>query len=129
MSQAPIEAAIALCIYVLAVEFLSARQGMRTERQRAPWAVAARLGLLHDLGFIGALAEVGLPDVGDPAGALSFNVGIGLGQLAFIGVVLRVAAALRRIPLAWAQWARAVPAYGIDIMAAFGFMQRAVSLM
>jgi hydrogenase/urease accessory protein HupE len=97
--QAPIEAAIALSIYFLAVELTSARQGHRTLTQRAPWAVAASFGLLHGLGFAGALAEVGLPTAEIPLALFSFNVGIELGQLAFVGAVLLVAAALRRLPL------------------------------
>jgi hydrogenase/urease accessory protein HupE len=127
--QAPIEAAIALSIYVLAVELISARQGRRTLTQRASWAVAAAFGLLHGLGFAGALAEVGLPTAEIPLALFSFNVGIELGQLAFVGAVLVVAAALRRTPVAWPRWAQAVPAYGIGTMATFWFLQRAVSLM
>ena len=86
-------------------------------------------GLLHGLGFAGALAEVGLPTAEIPLALFSFNVGIELGQLAFVGAVLLVAAALRRIPVAWPQWAKAVPAYGIGTMAVFWFLQRALSLM
>ncbi len=131
--QAPIEAAIALSIYVLAVELISARklarEGKRTLTQRAPWAVAAGFGLLHGLGFAGALAEVGLPTAEIPLALFSFNVGIELGQLAFVGAVLLVAAALRKVPLAWPRWSTAVPAYGIGAMAAFWFLQRTASLM
>ncbi len=101
----------------------------KTLTQRAPWAVAAGFGLLHGLGFAGALAEVGLPTAEIPLALFSFNVGIELGQLAFVGAVLLVAAALRRVPVAWPRWAQAVPAYGIGTMAAFWFLQRAVSLM
>ena len=99
--QAPIEAAIALSIYFLAVELASVRQGRKTLTQRAPWAVAAGFGLLHGLGFAGALAEVGLPTAEIPLALFSFNVGIELGQLAFVGAVLLAAAALRRVPVAW----------------------------
>jgi hydrogenase/urease accessory protein HupE len=127
--QAPIEAAIALSIFFLAVELISARQGKRTLTQRAPWAVAAGFGLLHGLGFAGALAEVGLPTAEIPLALFSFNVGIELGQLAFVGAVLLAGAGLRKIPVVWPRWAQAVPAYGIGTMAAFWFLQRAVSLM
>ncbi|HKH43817.1 MAG TPA: HupE/UreJ family protein [Thermoanaerobaculia bacterium] len=127
--QAPIEAAIALSIYALAVELTSAYQGRRTLTQRAPWAVAGGFGLLHGLGFAGALAEVGLPTAEIPLALFSFNVGIELGQLAFVGAVLLVAAALRKVPVAWPRWAQALPAYGIGAMATFWFLQRAVSLM
>lgn len=127
--QAPIEAAIALSIYFLAVELASMRKGERTLTQRAPWTVASGFGLLHGLGFAGALAEVGLPTAEIPLALFSFNVGIELGQLAFVGAVLLVTAALRRLPVAWPRWARAVPAYGIGTMAVLWFLQRAVSLM
>jgi len=99
------------------------------DAERAPWAVAAGFGLLHGLGFAGALAEVGLPAAEIPLALFSFNVGIELGQLAFVGVVLLVAAALRKVPVAWPRWAQAVPAYGIGTMATFWFLQRAVSLL
>ena len=55
------EAAIALSIYLLAVELVRSRTGRTTVVQRAPWLVAGPFGLLHGLGFAGALAEVGLP--------------------------------------------------------------------
>jgi hydrogenase/urease accessory protein HupE len=127
--QAPIEAAIALSIFFLAVELTSARTGGRTLTRRAPWAVAAGFGLLHGLGFAGALAEVGLPTAEIPLALFSFNLGIELGQLAFVGVVLLVAAALRRVPVGWPRWVTAAPAYGIGTMAIFWFLQRAVPLM
>ena len=60
--------------------------------------------------FAGALAEVGLPTAEIPLALFSFNVGIELGQLAFVGAVLLVAAALRKIPVAWPRWVQAVPA-------------------
>jgi len=127
--QAPIEAAIALSIYVLAVELTSAMRGKRTLTQRAPWAVAAGFGLLHGLGFAGALAAVGLPTAEIPLALFSFNVGIEAGQLAFVGAVLLVAAALRKAPVAWPRWSHAVPAYAIGAVAAFWFLQRTAALM
>ena len=129
MPQAPVEAAIALSIYFLAVELTGARKGGRTMTQRAPWAVAAGFGLLHGLGFAGALAEVGLPTAEIPLALLSFNLGIELGQLAFVGAVLLVVAALRKVPVVWPQWTRASLAYGIGTMAIFWFLQRAVSMI
>ena len=127
--QAPIEAAIALSIYFLAVELTRARKGAPTLTQRAPWAVAAGFGLLHGLGFAGALAEVGLPSAEIPLALFSFNLGIEPGQLAFVGAVFLVATALRKLPVAWPRWAKASLAFGIGTMATFWFLQRAVSLM
>jgi hydrogenase/urease accessory protein HupE len=127
--QAPIEAVIALSIYVLAVELTRRRDGARTFTQRAPWLVASGFGLLHGLGFAGALSEVGLPPAEIPLSLFSFNVGIELGQLAFIAGVLLLTGALRKLPVAWPKAATAAPAYGIGILAAFWFFERVAGLV
>jgi hydrogenase/urease accessory protein HupE len=127
--QAPIEAAIALSIYILAVELTSSRRTDNSLILRAPWTVASGFGLLHGLGFAGALAEVGLPTAEIPLALLSFNAGIELGQLAFVGAVVTLVAVLRRVPVAWPRWSPAAAAYGIGAIAAFWFLQRVVALM
>ncbi len=126
--QAPIEAAIAASIYVLAVELTRARTGQKTLTQRAPWLVASSFGLLHGLGFAGALAEVGLPTKEIPLALFSFNVGIEAGQLLFVAAVLLATAALRKLPMTWPRWAQALPAYGIGSLAVFWFLQRVMGL-
>jgi hydrogenase/urease accessory protein HupE len=95
---APIEVAIAGTILALAVEL--ARGPVEADRsaresllRRRPWAVAFAFGLLHGFGFAGALAAVGLPQEEIPVALFSFNVGIELGQVAFVALVL----ALRRL--------------------------------
>jgi hypothetical protein len=70
----------------------------------AGWKLAIAFGLLHGFGFAGALAEVGLPHQAIPVALLFFNLGVEIGQLAFVGAVLaagwlfRRAAALRFEP-------------------------------
>ncbi|MFL6195209.1 MAG: HupE/UreJ family protein, partial [Thermoanaerobaculia bacterium] len=64
-----------------------------------------------------------------PLALFSFNVGIELGQLAFVGAVLLVAVALRRLPVAWPRWSKPALAYGIGAMASFWFLQRALALI
>ena len=46
--------------------------------------MALVFGLLHGMGFAGALKEIGLPDGEIPMALLSFNLGIEFGQLAFV---------------------------------------------
>jgi hypothetical protein len=60
--------------------------------------------LLHGLGFARALSEVGLPQRAIPLALLCFNVGVETGQLAFIGVVLSIMVAARRLPLCAPGW-------------------------
>jgi hypothetical protein len=122
--QGPIEAAIALSIYLLAVELMRRRSGRVTLVQRAPWLAAGGFGLLHGLGFAGALAAVGLPQGEIPLALFAFNVGIELGQLAFVGAILAVMAALGRLRVRWPASSAAVPAYAIGSLAVYWFLER-----
>ena len=70
------------------------------------------------------LAQVGLPQRAIPIALLFFNVGVEMGQLAFVSVVLGVMAVLTRIPRAWTRWAQAIPAYTIGSVAMLWVIQR-----
>jgi hydrogenase/urease accessory protein HupE len=91
----PLEAAIALSIVLVAVEIVNARRGKPSLMARRPWLVAFGFGLLHGFGFAGALAEVGLPQHAIPIALLFFNLGVEIGQLAFVAGVLTLAWSLR----------------------------------
>ncbi|MEO2176783.1 MAG: HupE/UreJ family protein, partial [bacterium] len=95
VSQAPVEAMIALSIVLLAWESLKGKTGLVN---RTPWLVAFAFGLLHGLGFASALAEIGLPQFGALVALLLFNIGIELGQLIVIGIALGGAFLYRRLP-------------------------------
>ncbi|MEM8728984.1 MAG: HupE/UreJ family protein [Pseudomonadota bacterium] len=84
----PVEAIIALSIVFLAIELLKRRPGEQRLSQRAPWMIAFGFGLLHGLGFAGALREIGLPEADIAMALLAFNLGVEAGQLAFVCVVL-----------------------------------------
>jgi len=91
----PVEVLIALSVLALAVEL--ARDVERpTMLRRFPWAMAVVFGLLHGFGFAGALAEAGLPAGDIPLALVSFNGGIEVGQLAFVGAVLTIGALVGR---------------------------------
>jgi hydrogenase/urease accessory protein HupE len=122
--QGPMEAAIAFSIYLLAVELVRSRAGQASVVQRAPWLVAGPFGLLHGLGFAGALAEVGLPQGEIPLALFAFNMGIELGQLAFVAVALVAMATLRGLPVRWPRWAPALPGYAIGSLAIYWFLER-----
>ena len=80
-----VEFMIALSIYLLAVELA---RGSAGALWRQPWWLAGGFGLLHGMGFAGALADTGLPQSNVPVALLFFNVGIELGQLAFIALLV-----------------------------------------
>ena len=124
----PVEAVIALSIVFVAGEIVHARQGRPGLTQRYPWLVAFTFGLLHGLGFAGALAEVGLPPLSIPMALLFFNVGVEIGQLIFIAVVLGAIAVVRRIArrlkIDAPSWWWRLPPYTIGGIASFWVVQR-----
>jgi hypothetical protein len=126
---APVEATIALSIVFVAAEVVHGLRGQPGLTARAPWVVAFVFGLLHGFGFAGALAEVGLPQRAIPVALLTFNVGVELGQLAFVAVVLAGVAVLSRLPLRWPRWAAYVPAYAIGSTAMVWVMTRFAALL
>ena len=97
LDRAPIEAAIALSIVLLAREIVVAERGVVHLTHRMPWLVAFVFGLLHGLGFAGALSEIGWPAGRTLVALLAFNAGVELGQLAVIGLALVALAAFTRL--------------------------------
>ncbi len=117
-----VEPLIALSIVWVAVE------NVVTERLTA-WrpAVVFGFGLLHGMGFAGALREAGLPRPEIPAALLSFNAGVEAGQLTVI-LAAFVALALPFRDRPWYRRRIVVP--GSLLIAAVGlfwFVERIVS--
>ncbi len=128
MPGPPIEATIALSIMFVAAEIMHSRRGNPGLTEKYPWVVAFTFGLLHGLGFAGALAQIGLPQTSIPMALLFFNVGVEVGQLLFITLVLAAIALarqmIRRINLPRPAWAWAVPPYAIGGISAYWVIQR-----
>jgi hydrogenase/urease accessory protein HupE len=122
----PVEATIALSILLLACEIPRLHRGEASFTARWPWLVAFSFGLLHGLGFASALAEIGLPRGDVPLALFAFNVGVEVGQLAFIAVVLGLFALVKRIRLVapLERYARPAAPYAIGILASFWFFER-----
>ena len=84
--QASTEAFIALTIVYLALEV-----GDEEKYETTPWLIAFGFGLLHGLGFAGALSEIGINNDNLLLSLLFFNIGIEAGQilvLPFFGLVI-----------------------------------------
>ena len=120
----PVEATIALTIVFVAREVWLVQHGRPSSTAGRAWPVAFAFGLLHGLGFAGALAEVGLPDADVPLALLTFNLGVELGQLAFVAAVLLLGRALSRARWGQHPVARFAPTYVIGGLAAFWCIDR-----
>ncbi|MEJ6002962.1 HupE/UreJ family protein [Paucibacter soli] len=118
---APVEAAIALSIVFVARELLRPAPGLAARR---PWLVALTFGLLHGLGFAGALAELGLPAGEIPLALALFNLGVEAGQLLFLAAVLLAWLLLMRARKTWPRWAARVPAYVLGAVSSCWLLQR-----
>jgi hypothetical protein len=122
--QVPTEAVISLSIMLLAVEVIHKNQGQLTLSERYPWLIAFTFGLVHGLGFAGALSEIGVPQNAVPLALLMFNVGVETGQVMFVIVVSLLLGFLHRLHGQTAvSLMRATP-YAIGGMAAYWTIDR-----
>jgi hydrogenase/urease accessory protein HupE len=120
----PVEATIALSIALVASEALS---GQQTLAKRWPALVAFTFGLVHGLGFAGALKEIGLPQNHLPVALLTFNAGVEVGQLLVVAASYALYRALGRTPQLAA--ARAPALYAIGTMAAYWSIGRIAAIV
>jgi len=127
-AAAPVEAMVALSIVLAASEAIRLQRGGSSLTTQWPWIVAFAFGLLHGFGFAGALKDLGLPSGDVPLALLSFNIGVEIGQLLFIGVLLAVVHALRAI-FTMPRRAPIAAAYAIGAVAAFWSVERIVTIL
>jgi hydrogenase/urease accessory protein HupE len=120
----PVEAIVALSIVFVAAEIVRGQQGRPGLSAKAPWLIAFTFGLLHGLGFAGALREVGLPEQAIPLSLLFFNVGVELGQLLFIAAVASLGTLARWLPIPAPPHRRLLLPYGIGCIATFWVLER-----
>jgi hydrogenase/urease accessory protein HupE len=120
-----VEGAIALSILFLAVEASSAdkRQSISA---RMPWAVAFACGLLHGLGFAGALQAIGLPTGYVAEALLLFNLGIEFAQVLLIATILLLVTLVEtlRRPNSMPPWLVHLPVYAIGTVSSYWLFQR-----
>jgi len=122
--ERPVNAAIALSIVFVGVEIIKLQRGETSFTIRHPWVVAFAFGLLHGFGFSSALTKLGLPQDSVVLALLSFNVGVEIGQLAFVFVVLAVQWAHRALDVRFHPRLNPFPAYAIGAIAMFWFLGR-----
>lgn len=126
----PIEALIAFSVLLLAAEAADPRAASRPAQfRRHPWLVAGLFGLLHGFGFSSALGEVGLPADAIPFALAAFNVGVELGQIAFVAVLLLLATLYRRVAGEFPAAVLRVVALATGTLAAYWFVERSYAVI
>lgn len=124
VSCPPVVATLALSIQFPASELVKLNHDQPCFTATYPRVVAFTFGLLHGLGFAGALADVGLPQHEIPLALLMLNVGVELGQVMFVAAILAFVFVLGKLGMTWPVWSRQVTAYSIGAMTAFWFVER-----
>ncbi len=124
LPSGPVELLIALSIFFLAVEVVRKRAGKTSLTIRQPWIVAAAFGLLHGLGFAGALADIGLPKGQEIWALLLFNLGVEIGQILFVAVALGFYWLIGQAPLDRQRWLARPALYLVGSLGAYYTMTR-----
>ena len=125
----PLNAAIALSILFLGPEIIRAWRGETSFTIRHPWVVAFAFGLLHGFGFASGLAAIGLPQDDIPLALLMFNVGVEIGQLAFVALILLLHRAFKVLEVHWPRAVELAPAYVVGSLGAFWTIQRLLMMV
>ena len=127
LDQGPVEAIIALSILFLARELVQDESERSRLTLGRPWVMAFIFGLLHGLGFAGALSDIGLPEDDLWFSLLLFNVGIEVGQIAVILVLAALVWLLSR--MRWQKHFSTTAAWGMGCVAAFWTIDRTLLLL
>ena len=81
------------------------------------------------MGFAGALAETGLPQDNVPLALLFFNVGIEIGQIAFIFLVVGIGLLIRWPLEPWQERLLPVPVYILGALSAMWCIERGLEAL
>jgi hypothetical protein len=84
-------------------------------------------GLIHGMGFAGALSELGLPEQQKLLSVLAFNLGVELGQIMILLVSLPVLIALRNKPI-YSKYLMPIASLSIGVLAIIWIAERVVNL-
>lgn len=119
---------IALSILFLAPEVLRVQAGGTSLTIRHSWVVAFLFGLVHGMGFASNLTSLALEQNLLVGALLFFNIGVELGQLAFIALVLVLYGLFTLILIPWQQSIMRVPPYVIGVLGAMWAIENSLLL-
>lgn len=125
----PLNALIALSIFFLGPEIVHAWRGETSFTIRHPWVVAFGFGLLHGFGFASGLTSLGLAPGEIVSALLWFNVGVELGQLAFVLACLALVRSFAALQVRWPRPALYLPGYAVASLGAYWTIQRIAILL
>jgi hypothetical protein len=129
LPMATLNMLVALSIVFLAHELIRDRAGHSSISQRFPMIPALAFGLLHGLAFATGLFSVGLDNAALLAALLTFNLGVEVGQLVFVGTVLLLLQAVRLLPVRWPLNAELLPTYFLGIAGSVWLFRYSIAVL
>ncbi|MGJ8561271.1 MAG: HupE/UreJ family protein [Litorimonas sp.] len=120
----PVEILIAASILLLAVEIIRKWRGEDGLTAQRPYLVSFGIGLIHGLGFAGALADLGLPKGQELLALVLFNLGVEAGQFAIIAAALGVGYLGYRLAPKLTRPTATLATYAIGSIAAYWVIER-----
>jgi hydrogenase/urease accessory protein HupE len=125
----PLNAVIALSILFLGPEIVRSWRGGTSLTIRHPWVVAFAFGLLHGFGFATGLTNLGLRATEIPLALLLFNIGVEIGQIAFVFLIILLERSFRTLEIHWPRLVHLAPGYTVGSLGAFWTIERSVILI
>jgi len=123
--------ALTLLLAALAVPSSAASRPPASGAGEGP-GLAFAFGLVHGLGFAGALREIGFPEEGIGWSLGAFNVGVELGQVVFVVLLSLLARAARSLPgssPAGLRLSRGTAIYAIGALGVFWLLRRLLPVL
>jgi len=118
------EFAISLSLVFLVCEMRDREEKNKSLLIRYPGSLTTFFGLIHGLGFAGALKEVGLPPTDLPLTLFSFNLGIELGQLLFVLAIFLIWVLCKKAKINIPFWMRKNVIHFMGFISAFWCFER-----
>ena len=122
LPQGTVEALIALTIVYLALEVSKSNKSYKT-----PWLMAFGFGLLHGLGFAGALMDIGIANNQMFLSLVFFNLGIELAQLALIPIPLLIIYISKQYT--YSSQVKTIASFSIGGMGFYWFIDRVIGII
>ena len=91
--------------------------------------MAFAFGLLHGFGFATGLTSMGLPRAELPLALLLFNVGVELGQIAFVLLAFLLVRSFCVLEVRWPRLVQRLPGYAVGTLGAYWAIQRTLLLV
>jgi hypothetical protein len=122
VSAVAAEACIALSLVLVALD-VGREEAAQTVAWKGP-LIALVFGLVHGLGFAGALSAVGLPDGAVASALVGFGLGVEIGQIIFLVGVMLALAAIERSRIVTLPRVALAGSYAVGIVGAYWLFDR-----